>query len=998
MTLNVDLASSKAPVAAPGSAGRTGLLARARRVAGGRLTPAVWARLLLPLVVAVAVVPFAGAALPGAWFVAMAVLTLAARPADETGGQGRGLPSWPLSTGYSLCALYLVMAHTGAAQTLGVTLFGVILFDVLVREYQNPRRLVIDLIPPAASIVLVQVAASYLRLSHHRPQEIVTVVASPFAVFLVFRSLHDHLVRSRRRLAEATDRAEANARRLEEAHRIATMAEALAGVGHWRLDVASRQFLWSEGVYRIVGLDQRQAAPGPDSLPRYWAEEDRALINDCLTRAMRDGTPFALEARLLREDGEVRHVVSNGAAERDAEGRIVTVYGAILDVTDAKRREIALGESEERFRLLADKSNDMIMQTTVSPDGHRRLTYVSPAVTKVLGYGQDEDPGGSTLAYVHPDDIERVIRSNLEQIAEGPSAEPRLNAYRARHKDGHWVWLEGKPTFTFDPSTGQVRGMVTVMRDVTAQKEAAEALARSEARYRLLAENATDVIIQVGADGVVLFVTPSCAALVGYEPDEMIGRPMADFVAPDDLDGLVGFIERLVATGPDAPPTVVEYRARHRDGRLIWIEGRPRINYSETGEYLSVQDVIRDITERKAAEARLAEAHQAAEAAALAKSDFLANMSHEIRTPLTAILGFSDMLNRTPALDDEARLYARRIANGGRTLLAVVNDILDFSKLEAGQVELDPQPFDPTEALNEAVELVAAQAEAKGLELVLDLSPDLPALVRADSSRLRQIVLNLLSNALKFTGAGRVTLVASYLANQRRLRVTVEDTGSGIPADKLDRLFERFSQVDGSINRRHGGTGLGLAICKSLVELMGGQISVHSTVGRGASFTFDILAPVASARPRPLVTAPAPEELAPGAAHILIVDDLVENRELVRLLLEAIGHAVTEAASGSEAVSASIAEPFDLILMDVQMPGMDGMTAARLIRDGGGANAATPILALSANVMADQVAQCLAAGMDDHIAKPLQVAELIDKVARWSRPAVARKPAERAAL
>jgi CheY-like chemotaxis protein len=317
--------------------------------------------------------------------------------------------------------------------------------------------------------------------------------------------------------------------------------------------------------------------------------------------------------------------------------------------------------------------------------------------------------------------------------------------------------------------------------------------------------------------------------------------------------------------------------------------------------------------------------------------------------------------------------------------LAVVNDILDFSKLEAGQLELNQEPYDPAEVLKSALELVAPQAAAKGLDLALDLDPDLPGLVEGDAPRLSQVLLNLLSNAVKFTSAGAVTLSAGYDAGGRRLRVTVADTGSGIPADKLDRLFERFSQVDGSINRRHGGTGLGLAICKNLVALMGGTIEVASIEGEGSTFSFAIAAPPAT---RPAAKPCAPQscaEAAPtgGSAHILVADDLAENRELVRLMLEAVGHRVSEAASGAEAIEAASARPFDLILMDVQMPGMDGLAATRSIHQGGGPNAATPILALSANVMADQVAQCLVAGMRDHIAKPLQVPDLLSKVAYW---------------
>ncbi len=983
MTMNLDfppVGAAHASLAGTGEAGSAASKSWLRH--GCRSAP----RFVLALVVYLATLPVAGWVLPTAWFAVMVGVIAGSGVGARVDRLGFArLMSWLAGVGYSCAGLYLVLFHTGAAQTFGVTLYGVIIFQVLVREYTHPRRLFVDLIPPVLSIAFVQAAASMIRIIEHRPWEIVTLLASPVAVYWVFRSLQTSLTESRRRLGEATVRAEAGALRIQEAHRIAMMAEALSGIGHWRFDMETRRFVWSDGVFRIVGLDPSADVPDPESLPALWVPEDRERIAGLLARAVKHGTPFAVEASVLRPDGQVRRVVSNGAAERDTAGAIVTVFGAIMDVTEAREREAALGKSEERFRLLADKSNDIIMQTTITPDGDRQLVYISPAVERVLGYSPNEDPDARTLSYVHPDDAPDVLKANLAQIAEGPDATPQVNTYRARHKDGHWVWLEGKPTFTFDPDTGVVRGMITVMRDVTAQREAAAAIERSEARYRLLAENTTDVIVQVSEKGFITFITPACEALLGYGQDELIGSEMALHVHPDDLASLIDDIVRLVAAGPGAPPIVVQYRARHKDGHWIWIEGRPKIHFDAKGDYTSLQDVIRDVTERKAAEAELARAYRAAEAAAVAKSDFLANMSHEIRTPLTAILGFSDMLEQVGTLDEEARLYAHRIATGGRTLLSVVNDILDFSKLEAGQVELDPLPFEAAEMFEGVIDLVAAQAGAKGLRLAVQLAPDMPAFLKADSSRLRQVLLNLLSNAIKFTVEGGVTLSAAYDPEDQRLRVSVSDTGQGIPADKRDRLFERFSQVDGSINRRHGGTGLGLAISKNLVELMGGEIEVASEVGAGSTFSFTIRAPLAEALLPSALAAPlTADDDALASAHILVVDDLAENRELVRLMLEALGHRVEEAASGGEAVSTAAARAFDLILMDVQMPGMDGLTAARLIRLGQGRNSATPILALSANVMADQVDQCLCAGMNDHVAKPLQVADLVAKVTFWA--------------
>jgi signal transduction histidine kinase/AmiR/NasT family two-component response regulator len=372
-----------------------------------------------------------------------------------------------------------------------------------------------------------------------------------------------------------------------------------------------------------------------------------------------------------------------------------------------------------------------------------------------------------------------------------------------------------------------------------------------------------------------------------------------------------------------------------------------------------------------------------AEAAAEAKSEFLANMSHEIRTPLTGIIGFSDLLNRMPDLPPTAATYVGRISSSGQALLAVVNDILDFSKLEAGHVELDPRPFEVGPFFEETLAMVATQAAAKGLVTRLEIDGDTPPLLNADSTRLRQVILNLLGNAIKFTAQGSVGITVAHDAARARLCVAVSDTGCGVPEDKLGRLFHRFSQADSSVTRNHGGTGLGLSICKALVELMGGRISVASVVGAGSKFEFWVVAPQVEFPEIEQVAAAVRSDHAARSSRILVVDDLDLNRELVRAILEATGHSVEEAAGGAEAVNATRQRPFDLILMDLQMPGMDGFTAARTIRGDASPNSRTPIVALSADVLPEHAAAGAAAGMNGHIGKPINIAELLSVVAAW---------------
>jgi PAS domain S-box-containing protein len=538
---------------------------------------------------------------------------------------------------------------------------------------------------------------------------------------------------------------------------------------------------------------------------------------------------------------------------------------------------------------------------------------------------------------------------------------------------------------------GAMAKAVQVFKDNALKARALEAgLVESEARYRLLVETSTDVIVRYDAAGVIEYVSPSVRQL-GFEPEDVIGLNAAEFGHTEDPSLIVDYSE--VENAGRAFRPRCEMRLKRADGAWVWLEGNQSQIHDGADEVIGVLIVLRDVTLRRQMEDELRRQRAEAEAASLAKADFLANMSHEIRTPLTSIIGFAGLLEKMGELPEEARTYADRIATGGQVLLSVVNDVLDYSKIEAGQIELDPQPFDPAVFVNETIELVRAQAENRGLELRAEMCGALPAAVRADSGRVRQILLNLLGNAIKFTSRGGVTVALSYLAaNGGRLRIAVTDTGVGIPADRIERLFQRFSQVDGSIARQYGGSGLGLAICKKLAELMGGEIGVETEEGRGSTFWFTIAAPAAKLSKTAAVGECGNWALAP--ARILIVDDVSVNRQLVWAMLSPLGLQLTEATSGAEAVEAALSTAFDLILMDLQMPGMDGLAAMRAIRANSDLNRVTPIVALSANVLPAQVAACRKAGMDDHIAKPIRPEELIGKIARWTDPAAGRATAE----
>jgi PAS domain S-box-containing protein len=638
----------------------------------------------------------------------------------------------------------------------------------------------------------------------------------------------------------------------QDAIRQAELAERISGVGHWRADYPTNRLEWSEQMYEIYGLDPANGPPDMSvTMERCHPDDRERLAQHREDHA--DEAVDSISVRIVRPDGEVRYVIANGAIVRGPTGQTTGRMGTLSDVTELKRAEAAAQESEERYRFLAEYAPDMITRTSLAGE----ILYISPSSVRVFGYTPEEMRCQNAQKMVHPEDFDRVMKGIFSLIEERAERLPEAMRYRARHKDGHWIWIETNPTLIFDPLT--------------------------------------------------------------REPIEFI-------------------------------------------------------------------DIVRDVTQTKIFEAELDEARRRAEAAAAAKSAFLANMSHELRTPLTSIIGFSHLMSERQDLSDETMHYARRISDASEALLSIINDVLDFSKLEAGQVTLEMQPLSMRRLVDETTGLIAIQAAAKGLEIRTDFGPDTPEQILGDVARLRQVLLNFLSNAVKFTPSGSVTVAVEWrqAPDGDRLKLAVSDTGPGISEDGLERLFERFSQAEVSINRTHGGTGLGLAISKGIAELMGGTIGVDTSVGDGSTFWLEIPASVAleARAAEEAVEAPDCPEL-----RLLVVDDTPVNRELVKLMLTPLGLAIEEAASGAEGVKAALAKPYDLILMDVRMPGVDGLEATRVIRATSAFNAKTPVLALTADVQSENFAACRAAGMNDVVAKPISPGDLIAKIMQWSAAA-----------
>ena len=513
-------------------------------------------------------------------------------------------------------------------------------------------------------------------------------------------------------------------------------------------------------------------------------------------------------------------------------------------------------------------------------------------------------------------------------------------------------------------------------------------LRRQTGLVKATLENMDQGLVMFDADEVIHVCNKRAMQLLDLPPDLMVGQPKIEQIRKYQIES--GEFERsdeafrqwVLSRGLRS--TRHTYERTRPNGTVLEIRTVPLPDGGAVRTYT-------DITSRKTAEIALEEAKGLAEAARVhaervsqAKSEFLASMSHEIRTPLNGILGFTDLMIESGGLEPQKLRYAERIRSAGLALLTVVDDILDFSKIEAGHIELEERAFCLRTLTDNSISMVQGIAAKKNLDVNFTLDADIPAWVSGDEARLRQILLNLLNNAVKFTRHGFVSLtVRLEEATSRgcRLQFLVSDTGIGIPRNKQGRLFRRFSQVDGSISREFGGTGLGLAISKHLVELMGGEIGVESEEGRGSTFWFKVNLRKAEA----VEASGAPGEKAPQAlreAHLLLVEDVEANQEIAQVVLEAAGYIVDVAGNGADAVQAVRTRKYDLVLMDVQMPGMDGLAATRRIRQLPGPERDIPIIAMTANVLPEQVAGFLAAGMNDHVGKPFDRGKLYARIER----------------
>lgn len=544
--------------------------------------------------------------------------------------------------------------------------------------------------------------------------------------------------------------------------------------------------------------------------------------------------------------------------------------------------------------------------------------------------------------------------------------------------DGKFYERDYIPIF----SNNEYKGHLWKYRNVTKQIVATNALIESELKFRTLIENMNLGMLEVDNDDRVLYVNQSFQNMTGYSADNLLGKEAAKVLMGDAERE---FIKEKNATRQKGIMDVYELKTIRKDGSVAWmlISGAPILNTEQ--ETVGSIGIHLDITDRKLLEEQLKESKKIAEESSKAKEHFMATMSHEIRTPMNAIIGMQRLLAKT-VLDNRQRRYIDAIGISASNLLTLLNDVLDFTKIQAGKVELSIKPFQIRETIRNIRNMLEFKADEKGIRFDAELDPSLPEYVLGDNNRIYQVLINLAGNAIKFTEKGSVTLTVKSIGNNT-VRFRVKDTGLGMDKATLNKIFEAFTQANSSISGRFGGTGLGLSISKELVEIMGGTISVESQPGIGSIFSFDLKLPGCDADQISLEHNARTEARLDGSL-ILVVEDNDFNRLLAQTVLESAGASVSVSVNGKEAIESVVEHKPDLILMDLQMPVLNGIDAACELRNQGYEGA---ILALTANMFPEERERCLNMGMNDLVVKPFDEVDLINKVAFW----LASKPVEK---
>ncbi len=875
--------------------------------------------------------------------------------------------------------------------------------DEQVRVYDGQGKLVIDSgVPPKAPVLKksyplfdadqvvgrLEVAGSLRGMVYETLVAALLGLLLGALVFLVLRVLP---LRALRRVTDAL---------VEEKEFFRLISE---NIGEFItvLDLEGRRIYSSPSAQRFLGSEKELC--GSDAFADIHPE-DQQRVRQTFREVVHSGKGQDVEYRFMRQDGSAHYIESHVGVIRDKDSQVARVLVISRNVSERKRAEEALRSSAERYRAALESSNDAIV--TINAAG--KIVGWNNSAESMFGYPESEVLGRPLTVLIpyryrddHLDGMQRVLSGAESRVINKTVEMMGLHKNRTEFpiELTRTKWTVSEGTFF----TGSIR-------DITQRRATEASLRASELSYRDLFDHmetgfAVHEIITDGSgepvDYVFLSANPAYCELTRLAHDVLIGRRVTEAI-PDierharDWIGIYGD----VALKGKSVQLEEYFETAQRWFSIVAYQPKPR----------QFAVLLKDITDRKMAQseleehhhhledivvlrtAELAEARDAAEAASRAKSAFLANMSHEIRTPMNAIIGLTHLLGKQIP-DARPQEYLKKISRAANHLLAVIDDILDISKIEAQRLTLEERDFSLAKVISQAVDMLSHRVAEKGLTLVSTIDPELPDALRGDPTRLRQILINLLGNAVKFSDHGQISLNVHAVAEEAhgfKLRIEITDQGIGLGADQQEMIFQAFSQADGSINRKYGGTGLGLAISRRLARLMGGDVGVVSEAGAGSTFWVSVRvrrALVGEAQDRSDATSASvsPEHVLARDHHgarVLLVEDDAVSQDVVRGLIGTTGLLLDVVGNGEQAVSQVAVGDYAVILMDIQMPVMDGLEATRAIRKLPGKQD-VPIVALTANAYAEDRVSCINVGMNDYLCKPVSPNDLYAMLLRW---------------
>ncbi|SEQ28547.1 PAS domain-containing protein [Giesbergeria anulus] len=749
--------------------------------------------------------------------------------------------------------------------------------------------------------------------------------------------------------------------------------------GVWDWNTQTNQVFFSSVWKSMLGYADNEIGDQLDEWTLRLHPDDREQVYADLQPHLDGKVAFYQNTHRVRcKSGGYKWILDRGCViERDSNGKPVRMVGIRTDVTEQR-------EQQQRLQRLAENLPGFLYQYRLCPDGHTDMPYASPGIEDIYGVSPEQVQADASpaLERIHPDDQARVLAS-IEQSAKNMS--PWHDEYRVLHPTLGERWVNGQATP--QPCDGDCILWHGYNYDSTEAKAKSLALQKTEHLMRYMLDEMPIGLCQVNAKDQIYFRNRRFTELVGYsEAQTPTLTALRTLLHPDaqyrteSYQAWIEAVDEAAQTGREIPPQTFLFYTANGQERTVQVGG---IRFND-----NILITFIDHTAQKQYEAQLRQAKDAAEAASQAKSAFVANMSHEIRTPMNAVLGMLQLLQHTQ-LDANQHDYTQKAQEAARSLLGIINDILDYSKVEAGKLALETVPFRMDQVLRNLSVLVSAALQHKNIEMVFNIDPQLPTVLHGDGPRLQQVLLNLSSNAIKFTEHGEIVLQLRVIdtdAHHARIAFCVRDTGIGIALDRQQAIFESFTQAENSTNRRYGGTGLGLAICQSLVSAMGGQLSVESTPGQGSCFSFclDFLRDAETLAQEQQITQQEHSIPTASGLHVLIVDDHATTREVLLDITQSFGWRAVAVGSGSEALeqtrNTALTDPFDLVLLDWMMPGMDGWATLEQLRNLSPAGNSAKVLMVSGHgrEWLEQRQNTQVQLLDGYVVKPFTPSSLLN--------------------